>query len=197
MGMSATINLTKAHVLILERSPHAYEILAQILRGFGVGALTHSTSIEHAEKAVRRSEFDFILVDPNLGGEDGFAFVQRLRRSKLEANCCAPAIMISGHAPGSGVARARDAGANFFVVKPVTPAALLDRIQWLARDKREFIDAGAAYCGPNRRFKFEGPPAGSSGRRAEDRGDPLGAANEPNLSQDEIGSMIKAQRVYI
>lgn len=197
MSFHAKINLATANVLVLEQSQHGFEILSQILRGFGVGVVTHSTSREHAERAVRNSEFDFIIVDPTLGGEDGFAFVQWLRRSKVEPNCHTPVIMVSGHAPSSGVTRARDAGANFFVVKPVTTTLLLDRIQWLARDKREFVDAGGAYCGPNRRFKFEGPPTGSSGRRAEDRSDPLGAASEPNLSQDEIGSMIKAQRVYI
>lgn len=197
MSFPAKINLTNANVLVLEQSRHGFEILSQILRGFGVGVVTHSTSREHAERALRGSEFDFIIVDPTLGGEDGFGFVQWLRHSKLEPNCHTPVIMACGHSPSSGVTRARDSGANFFVVKPVTPTLLLDRIQWLARDKREFVDAGEAYCGPNRRFKFEGPPAGSSGRRAEDRSDPLGAASEPNLSQDEISSMIKAQRVYI
>lgn len=197
MSPNAKINLTKANVLVLEQSQQGIEIFSQILRGFGVGIVSHSTSREHAARAVQSSEFDFIIVDPTLGGGDGFAFVQWLRRAKVEPNCHTPVIMVSGHAPSSGVTRARDAGANFFVIKPVTPALLLDRIQWLARDKREFVDAGEAYCGPNRRFKFEGPPAGSSGRRAEDRSDPLGAANEPNLSQDEIGTLVKAQRVYI
>lgn len=67
---------------------------------------------------------------------------------------------------------------------------------FVARDKRPFVEVGR-YIGPDRRFKFEGPPSDSDGRRDGDLKAPLGSADEPNLSQNEIDKMVKPQRVMI
>ena len=56
-----------------------------------------------------------------------------------------------------------------FVAKPLTPSVVLQRIHWVASDKRQFVDVvDGSYVGPDRRFKFEGPPPGSEGRRETD-----------------------------
>jgi len=50
--------------------------------------------------------------------------------------------------------------------KPVSPQVLFDRILWVARVPRPFIDAGV-YVGPDRRFKAEKPPD-KNHKRADD-----------------------------
>jgi DNA-binding response OmpR family regulator len=75
-----------------------------------------------------------------MAGIDGYELVKWLRRGALEANRYLPVILVSGHTPPSQVFKARDAGANFTVAKPITPKMLLERILWAAKEERQFIE---------------------------------------------------------
>ena len=90
--------------------------------------------------------------------------------------------------------RARDCGANFVVTKPLAPRVLLDRIAWLGRETRGFVEIGDGYVGPDRRFKAYGPPAGEAGRRRDDLPLEVGEAVESNMSQDDIDALMNPRR---
>jgi DNA-binding response OmpR family regulator len=190
------LNFEAVSVLLLEQSLHGLEVLLQMFYGFGARNCHKSTSIEDAASIVQRKTLDLIVVDPNLKEGDGLEFVRWLRNSGIDPNRSAPALILSANGTSASVRLARDAGASFFLVKPVTPAALMDRIVRVLRDKRAFIIADA-YAGPDRRFKFEGPPPGVAPRRSTDLKSTLGDAKEPNLSQDELDSMFKPQKVSL
>jgi DNA-binding response OmpR family regulator len=192
---NAKLNLSKASVLLIDGSAHSLDVMAQIMKGFGVAEVHRCVSIDEADKNVRSKSFDLAIVDPNVGDGAGYEFLHALRHSN-GPNAYVTVILVSGHARATDVARARDVGANFFVAKPLTPAVLLQRLMFVTRDKRPFVEVGK-YIGPDRRFKFEGPPAGSDGRRENDLQARLGTADEPNLSQNEIDNFIKPQRVMI
>lgn len=197
MSPPARINLSLASVLLLDASEHGLDILTQVVKGLGAQDVHRCMTAVEAEALVNRVPVDLILVDPNLKDEDGYKFIRNVRRSSTAAVRVVPIILISGFSTANNVARARDVGANFFVAKPITPKVLLDRILWIGRDTRQFVDVEGSYCGPDRRFKFEGPPPGCEGRRADDLRPPLGDANAPNMSQDEVAFMIKPQRVQL
>jgi DNA-binding response OmpR family regulator len=122
--------------------------------------------------------------------------VRWLRRSNLPQNRFTPVLIVTGHTLESKVTEARDCGANFTVVKPVTPQVLLERIMWAARDKRQFVDV-PSYAGPDRRFKFTGPPPGIQGRRADDLNTKVGAPVEPNMSQAQIDTIMQPQKISL
>lgn len=187
------INLEKASVLLLDGSSHSLEILVQMLMGFGIRNFYRCQKVAEAEAYADAKPIDLFIVDPNCAEGDGFEFVKALRRSQNEPNCFAPVILMNGHAQMSTVRRARDTGANFFMVKPLTPGSLLDRILWVAKDKRPFVELDF-YVGPDRRFKFQGPPAGTEGRRKDDLPAKVGEATEPNLSQFEVEGLVKPQK---
>ena len=157
LEMDTKINLARASVLLIESTTHAVDLLGQIVKGLGVREVFRCVTIEEAEKVIAGRQVDLVVIEPNLREDDGFKFIDRLRHSKEEPNCYVPIIMTSGPAYASAVGRTRDIGANFFVAKPITPHVLLERILWIARDKRPFVVC-EAYIGPERRFKFEGPP---------------------------------------
>jgi response regulator RpfG family c-di-GMP phosphodiesterase len=192
---NARFDLSKANVLIMDTSLYALDILSQMLRGFGVGSIVRASSIDEGEKFVRAKTFDLIIVDPTIADGRGYAFVHELRHSETR-NCHAPVLLATGYPRVSDVWKGRDEGANFIVAKPLSPTVLLQRIQWIACDPRPFVET-AEYIGPDRRFKFEGPPEGGDGRRASDLTTPLGDAREPNMSQDEVSAMIKPQKVTL
>lgn len=189
------IDLSKASVLAIDPSQHSLDVLGQILRGFGVVNLSRCSSTLEADKLLRAKSFDLLLIDPAVEDGEGYTFVHGLRHSAGK-NCHIPVVLTTGYVRNSDVAKARDAGTNFVVAKPLSPKILLQRILWVARDKRPFVEVGD-YIGPDRRFKFAGPPEGSDGRRATDLTSPLADANEPNLSQDEVSALIKPQKVLI
>jgi len=160
------INLEKVSLLALDHSVHSCKILTQIVRGFGIRNVRACTRADDARDALSHSVFDLAIVDPGTDGE-GIELLRWLRRQERNANRFVPVILVSGHSTPSMVWRARDSGASYFIAKPLTAATLLDRILWVARDKRPFVEVGD-YLGPDRRFKEDGPPEGSAGRRASD-----------------------------
>jgi CheY-like chemotaxis protein len=160
------INFEKVSLLALDQSVHGCKILAQIVRGFGIRHITTFTTATAARTALTSATYDLIIADPAVEGEEGISLLRWLRRQDRNANRFAPIILISGHATPTLVRRSRDCGANFFVAKPLTAATLLERILWVSRDKRPYVEVGD-YLGPDRRFKSEGPPEGL-GRRGAD-----------------------------
>lgn len=163
--MSRWVNLEKVALLTLDESVHGCKILSQICRGFGIRNVRACTSVEEARSALTTAPFDLMIADPGANG-DGVELIRWLRRQEQHPNRFIPIILVSGHSTPSSVRHARDSGANFFVAKPLTPATLLDRILWVSRDKRPYVEVGK-YLGPDRRFKVEEPPTGN-GRRNND-----------------------------
>jgi len=163
---SATVNLGSARILIVDASAQAAELTSVVLQGFGVQHVYDCRTVGEAMAFLRAKSLDLVLIDPSVGRGEGYGFVKQLRRSG-SGNAYIPVIFQSGHLSTENVERARDAGANLVVLKPVTTATLLNRILWLGRDQRRFVDCGI-YVGPDRRFRNEGPPPNSNGRRADD-----------------------------
>jgi DNA-binding response OmpR family regulator len=193
---NAKLNLGKSSALLLEGSAHGLDILAQILLGFGIRTFHRCLTVEEARTAFESRPLDLIIADPNLATGDGYDFLKWARRNTASPNCYTPIILTTGHVQLSEVRRARDVGANFIVAKPLQPGILWQRILWIARESRAFVES-PSYVGPDRRFRNLGPPPGMSGRRDGDLGLDVGAAVAPNLSDDEVSAMFKPMKVSL
>jgi two-component system, chemotaxis family, chemotaxis protein CheY len=79
--------------------------------------------IEAMEKVLAQA-FDLLIVDVNMPRMDGFSFLRALRRSAREV-ATIPALIITTEAGEQDIEDARAAGANFYLVKPVSEADLL------------------------------------------------------------------------
>ena len=193
---STRINLEKAAVLVLDDNGPSLDILSQVVSGFGVNQLSRAESVKEAQALVTTKTFDLIISDVQMPEVDGIEFITWLRREAPENNRYVPVILVTGHTRTTDIFRTRDAGANFTVAKPITPKVLLERIFWVAREERAFIECDS-YVGPDRRFKYEGPPIGMEGRRRDDLPAEVGNAQEANMSQDEINNLMKVAKVQI
>ena len=199
--MSATaanprIKLDKTSVLLVDHNQMSLDITGQALSAFGVRSIHKCSTGDEALRAIVSQMFDFVITDANLGGVDGFEFIKLVRRMQQQHNAFIPILLTLGHARASHIHMARDNGANFVIAKPITPKVLLERIFWIAREERPFVQT-TNYVGPERRFKREGPPIGLRGRRKGDLSTELGAATTPNLSQDQIDNLMKPMKVMI
>ncbi len=185
---STRINLEKVEVLLVDDSAPSLNLLSQVLLGFGVGNLTRADSAKSAKALLRERTFDLVISATNMAGVDGYELVKWLRRGALEANRYLAVILVSGHTPPSHVFKARDAGANFTIAKPITPKIVLERILWAAKEDRQFIEC-ETYLGPDRRFKNDGPPNGAKGRRREDPPQALRPPGAQSASQGALESL--------
>ena len=190
------LNLERIEFVLVDDNQTVLDIMGHILTGFGVRTSHKFQTVKEAKALLNRTTVDFVLVDGHMPDEDGFELLRWLRRESTNSNRYVPAVLVTGDTNDSTVRRARDVGANFLVAKPLSPSVLLQRIFWIARSDRLFIECDS-YSGPDRRFKRSGPPVGTNGRRADDLSGQLGNATEPNLSQDEINALMKPAKVVL
>jgi DNA-binding response OmpR family regulator len=183
------INMEKASVMVIEPNSTSLQILKQIFSAFGVRKPHCCATREEAIDIVRTEEVNLIVVSDSLGDGEGYDFVRQLRRFNSDINAFTPVIIVSGHTKRRLVAQARDCGANFVIAKPVSPQTLMERIIWVAREARPFVDTGK-YLGPDRRWHdAEGQiPARRRGDVApEAANDPAQPSNIP-LAEDGQGA---------
>lgn len=192
----AKFNLQHATVLLLDENPLSMNILVQILTGFGANQLTRCSDQAMAEAAVVKTQFDLMIVDSTGPSQTGIKFVNWLRRSGIQPNCYSSVLLTSGHTAQNAVMEARDCGAHFIIAKPLTPLVVLERIIWISKEGRKFLECDT-YVGPDRRFKNDGVPLGTEGRRKDDLPPEVGEATMPNMEQDVIDSMVKARKVSL
>jgi two-component system chemotaxis response regulator CheY len=67
---------------------------------------------------------DLLIVDVNMPQMDGFTFLKVLRRQDLPVSAI-PALVTTTEGGAQDRAAAQTAGANFYLVKPVTPESLV------------------------------------------------------------------------
>lgn len=183
---SSRLDLRKARVLIVDDNLTSLEMITQIMMGFRVLQLKACRSAEEARAMVAVERFDLILVDFEMPGEDGPSLVQYIRSEPRQPNHTAPIVMVNSSTSLQTVARARDAGANMVVKKPIAPTILLSRIEWIARNNRDFVGS-SGYCGPDRRFKNVYRSENAEERRASAAA--LVADPTRVMSQDEVSSL--------
>jgi len=149
---SAVINLSGAVTMVVDDSSFALELTTQALMGFGIRPKHTCLGAAEAMEILKEQNIDLLVVDCEMPGIDGFELVRWLRRSGLEPNAFVPVIMTAAHIRRPRVADARDCGASFIITKPFSATTLLERIVWVARDGRPFLEVGD-YFGPDRRFR--------------------------------------------
>ena len=161
------LNLKNVSVLLVDRAPYTRALIAQALRGFGIKMITGCETGEAAKEIVKQTGFDLCLIEselPDMPGSDLISFIRKLPREPMRF---VPIIALSGYTQFRGLSTVRDAGANLVLKKPISPQALFDRIAWLGRTKRAYIETGN-YTGPDRRFHDIDPPDGGY-KRATDK----------------------------
>ena len=109
-------------VLVVEDSLDSAEILGELLRRWG-----HEVRLAHDGKAAleeaRAFRPEVVLLDIGLPDIDGYAVAQRLRAEGLSGELL---VALTGYGPDEDRERARQAGFDRHLVKPVEPNALLD-----------------------------------------------------------------------
>lgn len=187
------INLSGAEVLLADGNPQGLQVLIEMFAGFGVHTPHLCSGAETAMDVVKNRELNLLVIDSGLPDTDGFDFVKWLRRGGVAPNSLAPVILLAGHTKETDIIKGRDCGANFVVRKPCPPMVMMQRILWISKEARPFVESNG-YCGPDRRFRAMGPPQGTRGRRHDDLSIELPDATEPNLDQTDIDALFSPRK---
>jgi two-component system, chemotaxis family, chemotaxis protein CheY len=187
-----TINLNDLVILVADPNPYVRRLISGMLRGFGANKLLEVDQASGLMQALIGQKIDILLCDARLPPHDGLALTQNIRRDIHNENRTMPILIMSGDGSEATIKRARDAGANMVIAKPISAKTLYDRLTWIAFRPRKFVDT-ATYFGPDRRFKIEGYPNGI-GRRQGDNILEVAEEVGPALAQDDIDNLFSATR---
>ncbi len=190
------VNLTQADIVLVDANPDSLKILVEMFAGFGVHDPHCCGSAAEAQAFLSNRVAHLVLIDAALPEMDGYELVRWLRWSGAPELREVPVILLAGHTRPADVGRARDCGANFVVRKPAIPLVLLQRIMWVSKETRPFVEA-PNYRGPDRRVRAMGPPIGMKSRRKDDLSVDLGDAVSPNLEQSEIDHLFQPKRAAL
>jgi two-component system OmpR family response regulator len=115
-------------ILVVDDDHAIVKLIARVLRDEGYAVDTASTG-EEARTLGLVNEYDGIILDLQLGDRHGFEILQELRRNGRHT----PILLYSGRADTDSIVRGLDAGADDYVVKPVSNEELRARVRTLTR----------------------------------------------------------------
>ena len=105
-------------ILVVDDSALVRLYYRQALEQAGFEVEQALNGIEALERSLAGA-FDLIIVDVNMPKMDGFSFVRALRRSPADI-ASVPVLIITTEAGAEDLRQGRVAGANFYLVKPVS-----------------------------------------------------------------------------
>ena len=151
--MQAKVNpagLGQLRVLVVEDNEHMRILIRTLLKAFGIRDVQECTEGGQALRALKENIPDFVLVDLAMAPMDGLQLTRSIRASEDPLESVLPIILVTAYTERRRIEAARDAGVNEIVAKPVTPAALFQRIEEIVLRPRLFVRT-ATYHGPCRR----------------------------------------------
>src|SRR6266576_2252525 len=115
-------------ILVVDDDKSILKLIARVLRDEAYAIDTASTG-EEARTLALVNDYDGIILDLQLGDRHGFEILQELRRNGRRT----PVLLYSGLADTDSIVRGLDAGADDYVVKPVSNEELRARVRTLVR----------------------------------------------------------------
>ena len=109
----------------------ARDLVQRLLQMAGATVLMASSASEAMERILAEQP-DVLVCDIGMPGEDGYAFIRRLRSIEGTQGSALPAVALSAYARSDDRAKAIRAGFQNHLAKPVEPAELLAVISSLA-----------------------------------------------------------------
>lgn len=115
-------------ILVVDDDKSIANLIRRVLSEDGY-AIDIATSGEEARILAMVNDYDGIVLDLNLGDRHGFSILQELRR----AGKSTPVLLYTGIGHPESIVRGLDAGAEGYLVKPVSNDELRARVRSLVR----------------------------------------------------------------
>ena len=113
-------------VLIVDDEPEACALIQKAVTSAGLDALALTDSAQ-APSALKEGKFDLAFLDFHMPSPDGLELAREMRRSRL--NRTTPVVLVSDDQRPSAMTIGFEAGASFFLYKPVEKEGVLKLIR--------------------------------------------------------------------
>lgn len=121
-------------ILLVDDSQFVLDMTSFVLSSAGYDVSTALSGFEALEILIDNS-IDLCLIDINMPGMDGFTLIKKIRADQTFGEV--PVLIVSTEAGKQDMEKGLDAGANGYLVKPVSPEELTTRISLLIGDALE------------------------------------------------------------
>ena len=118
------------HVLVVDDDADTREVLSIVLRECGA-IVQAADSAAQGLALIGRRPPDVIIADIGMPHEDGYQFIQRVRRLESEGGRSPAAIALTAYARAEDRERALQAGYQLHVPKPIDPRAVVTAVAQL------------------------------------------------------------------
>jgi CheY-like chemotaxis protein len=146
----ADYDLSNLSVLIVDDYQPMRIILKHVLHALGIKSIVEASGGEEALTLMKGGNLDIVFADNLMEPMSGVEMVKRIRSGMDQIDPFIPIIMISGHSDLAQIVKARDAGINEFLAKPISAKMVYLRICSVIEHPRSFIKA-ESFHGPDRR----------------------------------------------
>lgn len=136
--------------LLVDDNESMRRLVRTILHQLGSHDIVEAPEGAVALQMLRAQPVDIAICDLMMRPMDGIAFTHAVRQDPRSPNRYLPIIMTSAYSEPGKVVAARDAGVTEFLAKPLSVAALYQRVMAVVERPRPFVRNGS-YFGPLRR----------------------------------------------
>lgn len=126
------------HLLIVDDDERIRELLKKFLMRHGF-LVTSARDAAHARRILTGLDFDLIVLDVMMPGEDGMSLTRGIRESSTT-----PVMLLTARGDTEDRIMGLEAGADDYLAKPFEPKELLLRINAILRRMPEIKDSDAA-----------------------------------------------------
>ena len=134
-----------AHVLVIEDNIYNYTLIARLLKFLGVKSVDWSRTgrqVQNVDSTL--PQVDLVLLDIHLPDEDGYRTLEWLR---LDSRCKGARIVaVTAEATEDNMRRARQAGFDGFIAKPINPDRFPEQVGQVLNGE-EVWDLGGVIAG--------------------------------------------------
>jgi CheY-like chemotaxis protein len=152
---SATYDFSHLDILVVDDNDFAHKIMREVLLAMRIKTIRHAQDAVSCRRELDRKIPDVLVVDLNMHPVDGFALIAKLRQDPDERILHLPVLVTTSYSTASFIKRARDCGASEILCKPVSVAAVYDRLVHMRNSPRKFVKT-ETYVGPDRRRVVRG-----------------------------------------
>ena len=118
-------------IVVIEPSRQMQLLLRAMLLSYGIRSVRMFADTERASSSILNDPPRLVLLDWEAGPNSGANFLKLIRHKNMYPVCLVPIIVMFSEARRCWVEKALRLGGQGVLVKPMSPAALLDRIKWV------------------------------------------------------------------
>jgi CheY-like chemotaxis protein len=185
--------------MVVDDHASTRRLVADVLRAGGVDRVITAESGSEALAIMARVKPDILITDWLMPVMDGLTLARAIRKAAITEDPRVPdprlpIIMLTSEKKLIDVEHSRSAGVDAFLIKPFTPARVLERVATVRSRRVDFV-ISEAYVGPDRRQKREKDIYGGPLRRRNDVETPIDPAAYALLCRQILEEMAILNRL--